>query len=281
MWSTRKRIRNKPPPSRKGNCRTGPSKMASACGTCPATKARLSHSDAPRRQELMRKVAARLASVAVVDGIRHRQDRGAAVGRLTPGDLAMQGRIARAQLEIGSRHEQLVRITPPIQRGLEHGKIDRLRELMWPVEHAGLGVEDHVTRGFVSGERARQPAKAGTGPQRRETHAAESGPRIERPRIAGRAPPERQAHIHPFAGGRELAQPIPHVLLRHQPDQRQERLGAQIICVRLEFQHAGVVIPPAHVELGVRIALAAVLRAHPSAEQRPAIVRMSEGQLAR
>ena len=136
-----------------------------------------------------------------------------------------------------------------------------------------------MARGFVAGERARQPAKAGTGPQRRETHAAESGPRIERPRSGGRLPPERQAHIHPFAGGRELAQPIPHVLLRHQPDQRQEGLGAQIICVRLELQHAGVVVPPAHVELRVRIALAAVLRAHPSAEQRPAIVRMSEGQL--
>jgi hypothetical protein len=134
-----------------------------------------------RRHELAREIQVRGGDVAVVDGIRHGQHGGGAVVRLMPGDLAVHRHIARMQLEIGSGDEELLRVAPPVHRGLEQRKRDGLRKLIRPVEHSGIGVEDHVSRPLVTRQLPRQAAQARGMADRRKADLAEPGVCFESP----------------------------------------------------------------------------------------------------
>ncbi len=130
----------------------------------------------------------------------------------------------------------------PIERGLERAQIDRLRKLARPVEHGRWRIDDHVGRrshrrracrssraGPARGRRARNPRREiGRGPA--SCHGSFTVARAS-----------CDAHVRPLAGGRDVAQPIAQVLLRHEPGERQQRLGAQIARLRVQFQHARVV----------------------------------------
>ena len=88
------------------------------------------------------------------------------------------------------------------------------------------------------------------------------------------------AHVRPFAGRRDLAQPVANVLLRQQPVQRQQRLGAQIVRAAAQFQQARIAARQltSNSESGSR--RPARTRPHPPADKRPPIAGVDDAQAA-
>jgi hypothetical protein len=116
-----------------------------------------------------------------------------------------------------------------------------------------MRVDDQVARRFGASERAAQAAQAGRASERREAHVAKLGAGVETPGLARRGARQRQTHLRPLARGRKIAQPLPDVLLRHEAHQRQQRLRPQVIRVRMQLQHACLVLAPAGLELAVGV----------------------------
>jgi hypothetical protein len=205
------------------------------------------------RKQLLREIERRIGGVAVVDGARQGEYGRASVGGLRPGELRAHARRVRAQLEIRGRHEQLLRASSPVERRLERRQCDGLGKLIGPVVNRGMRVDDHVPRRFGADERAAQAAKTGCPADGREAHVAKFRAGVETPRIARGGAREAQAHVRPFARGSEIAQPLAHVLLRHESDQGEQGLRPQIIRLGMQLQHARLALAPARVELAVGI----------------------------
>jgi hypothetical protein len=228
----------------------------------------------------MRKIERRIGDDAVVDESRHGEHGRAVVGRLRPRELSVQTPAVRAHRQIRGRHQKLLRVPSPVERRLEHRQRNGIRKLLGPVVDRRMRVDDQVARRLGAGERAVQAAQTGRAADRREAHVAKLGAGVEAPRLARGSARERQAHVGPFPRGGEIAQPLANVLLRHEPQQRQQGLRPQVIRIGAQLQHACLVLAPACLELAVGVGAARGYCVQPPPRERPSIGRVRKRERA-
>ena len=197
-----------------------------------------------------------------------------------PCTLASRVRSSRS----GVASQELLRRALPIERGLERGRLIGWGNWSGQLNTA-VGVSMITRPAAFDCRRACRSSRAdpargrpARSPRSRNLARSVAAAR-DRSTVAAR---ELNVHIHPFARGRKIAQPIAKLLLRHQPGERQQRLGAQVARLR-----AGVPAGPtrrarqltSNSESGSRCARGE--RAHAPAEQRPSIGRVRQGQARR